>query len=360
VVGTFCVECGKDADTDDQLKDGLCLDCFLDRNPPIELPEVIDIVRCPTCGSVRRKGGWTNVAGVDMEDADAAMRGDVSDAIEEALAVVDGGSLRSLDLEIHPESRSAFSVEVLAEVSLMGQVVHAPASTRVRLHGEQCPVCSRVAGGAFEAVIQFRGTKDRPASSEELELAHEHVASEVDRLAAIAREVSLVKVEKIHGGLDFYLSTQAAGASIAKGLASRFNASTSSTSTTVGRKDGRDTLRITHLVRMPELRRGDLVLLRGEALRVLSASRKEVTVEPAAGEGRRRHLSRGDLDLLELLGEGGSYEDAVVVSHTGAEVQVLDPVTLRTIELPLPKGFELEGRETVKVVRREDRLYLVG
>jgi NMD protein affecting ribosome stability and mRNA decay len=117
---------------------------------------------------------------------------------------------------------------------------------------------------------------------------------------------------------------------------------------------------VTHIVRLPTLRRGDIVHLKGEALRVLSASRKEVSVEPAAGEGRRRHLSRGDLDLLELLGDVDATEEAVVVSSTEIEVQVLDPVTFKTVEIPIPQGFDLTGRETVSIIRREETLFLVG
>ena len=61
-------------------------------------------------------------------------------------------------------------------------------------------------------MIQLRGTKDRPPTSKELERARTYVTDEINRLAAQSREVGLVKQEEIHGGLDFYLTSQSAAA----------------------------------------------------------------------------------------------------------------------------------------------------
>jgi NMD protein affecting ribosome stability and mRNA decay len=101
------------------------------------------------------------------------------------------------------------------------------------------------------------------------------------------------------------------------------------------------------------------VAFRGTLLRVVSASSKEATVDPAAGTARRRHLSRGDLRDLKLVGDRDIHEEAVVVSTSGTEAQVLDPLTMRTVDVKVPEGFEIEGRETVNVVRFEDLLHIV-
>ena len=118
-------------------------------------------------------------------------------------------------------------------------------------------------------------------------------------------------------------------------------------------------VRVTHAVRLPDLRRGDYVLHRGAMLRVVSASTKEATVDPGAGTGRRRHVSRGELQEIQFVGDRDSPEEAVVVSTTGAEAQVLDPRSMRTVDLAVPEGFAMEGREIVMVVRVEDQLYIV-
>ena len=117
---------------------------------------------------------------------------------------------------------------------------------------------------------------------------------------------------------------------------------------------------MTHAVRMPDLRRGDYVLLRNELLRVVSASSKDVAIEPAAGEGRRRHLGRLDMQQLTFVSDSDSAEEAVLVSVSSTEAQVLDPVSYKTVDVKVPDGFDAEDRETVRVVRSGDVLYIVG
>jgi len=346
-------------DDEGDLRGGLCVDCFILRNPVMQVAEVIDQVRCPTCGAMQGRGGWTSPTGNDEGGDGEALQHAVAAAAEAAVEVVDGGRLRSLDVRVHQEARSVFSVDLSAEVELMGQVTGAQATTRVRIKGELCPVCSRRSGQYYEALIQFRGTPERPPTERELQRARAYVMEELERLFSSSRDVFLVKEEAIHGGLDFYISTHAAAAQIARGLVSMFSASSASTTTMAGRRDGKDVVRVTHAVRLPELRRGDYVMLGDRLLRVLSASPKEATVEPAGGPGRRRHLTRRDRASLVLVGDSDSPEEAVVVSSSEGEVQVLDPVSMRTVVLLVPEDYILEGRETVRVVRSADTLHIV-
>ena len=359
---TFCVECGKDVEGDEELRGGLCLDCFVERNPVLAAPKVVDLVRCPSCGSVRRHGQWTPPGDPrrDREEDEEALHQAVLDAAEDSFGVVDGGLIRNAEMDLRGEGRAAYVVTARAEVGLMGGVVIGEAVTMVRIRGEVCPTCSRVAGSYYEALIQFRGARERPATRDELERARRHVEDEVARLSKVSRDVGITKMEEQHGGLDFFLTSQSAGAQIARSLSSMFNASSTSSTSVAGRKDGKDLVRVTHAVRLPELRPGDFVVLRGELFRVASATGKEATVDPPVGTGRRRRLTREERVELRFVGDHSSTEEAVVVSLSGPEVQVLDPITLRTVELPVPTGFDPGDRETVLVLRVGDELFLVG
>jgi nonsense-mediated mRNA decay protein 3 len=355
------VECGKEVESEDELIGSLCLDCFIERNPLVSLPDQIDVVRCPACGATYGRGGWGLPRDPAVEhDIDQASIEDAGRAAEGALMVVEGGLVGSVEVQVTSESRSVLAVDVEVEVSLMGRLLPAHASTRVRIRGEMCPPCSRRAGQYYEALVQLRGTKERPATPKELDRARAFVTEEVNRLAAQSRDVALVRQEEIHGGLDFYFTSQSAASMLAKGLCGIFSASSSTSTTMAGRRDGKEVVRVTHSVRLPDLRRGDYVLLRGQMLRVVSASSKDVAVEPAAGEGRRRHLGRLDIQQIAFVGDADATEEAVLVSTSETEAQVLDPVSYTTVDVMLPEGFDPEGRETVRVVRSEDNLYIVG
>ena len=363
----FCIECGREVDRDDELIGGVCVQCFLEHNPIVRLPPVLDLVRCPRCGAVKVRGGWRPAprptagrrgrGGAEM-DEDEDVRGAVSSAVEGALEAIEGARVNSVALRVLQEDRAAFVVDVQAMVQVGAQEVPQELATRVRLRPEACDVCSRRAGNYFEAIVQFRGARSRGATDRDLATARKVAEDEAARLEAASREAHIVKVEEPRGGLDFYLSTQSAGSQVARALAARFGASVSMSTSQGGRKDGRDLVRTTHIVRMPDRRSGDYVLFEGELVRVLSATDRDALVTPAPGGGRRRTVSHGDRDALVLVGTEEDVEDAVIVSRSAGEVQVLDPSTMRTVELVLPKGFDLGGRETVGVLRHEGRLLL--
>ena len=363
----FCIECGREVERDDELIGGLCVQCFLEHNPIVRLPPVVDLVRCPRCGAIKVRGGWRAPAqpqtgrtgrGASAKDVDEDVRSAVSSAVEGSLEAIEGARVTSVAIRVLQEDRLAFVADVQAMVEVGAQEVPLELTTKVRLRPEACDVCSRRAGNYFEAIVQFRGARSRGATDRDLATARKIAEDEAARLEEASREAHLVKVEEPRGGLDFYLSTQSAGSQVARALAARFGASVSISTSQGGRKDGRDLVRTTHIVRMPDLRSGDYVLFEGELVRVLSATDRDALVTPAPAGGRRRTLSHGDRDALVLVGTEEDVEDAVVVSASAGEVQVLDPSTMRTVEFVLPKGFGLGGRETVGVLRHDDRLLL--
>ena len=144
---TFCEECGRDVEGEYELIGSLCLDCFIERNPLISLPDYIDLVRCPQCGATHGRGGWGLPRDPSVEhDIDETSIEDAGRAAEEALMVVEGGLVGAVDLVARPETPSTFAVDVDVEVSLMGRILPSHTSTKVRIKGEMCPPCSRRAG----------------------------------------------------------------------------------------------------------------------------------------------------------------------------------------------------------------------
>ena len=141
------MECGKEVEGEEELKGSLCLDCFLERNPLLSLPDVIDLIRCPDCGSTHGRGGWGHPRDPGVEQDPVQMDQDAAvNTAKDTLQVVEGGLVRSMKIHIHPETPSIFRVDVDAEVDVMGQVVPAQTSASVRIKGEMCQPCSRRAG----------------------------------------------------------------------------------------------------------------------------------------------------------------------------------------------------------------------
>src|SRR5204862_3485078 len=69
-----------------------------------------------------------------------------------------------------------------------------------------------------------------------------------------------------------------------------------------------------------------------------------------------RGTDKVDEALLRRIGGPEALQEAVVVSQDAGHLQLLDPVSLRTVDVPRPPGFEAQG--VAPVLRHEERLYL--
>ncbi len=348
----LCFECGSPG----AVYEGLCRECYLRGHLFLSVPDYVDIYVCPHCGALKRGERW-----VDMEDVGEAVERAVRDAVEFTHDVV------SVDLrvDIFEETPSVFRVHVRGVLygrppscSSEGSeplMVEREADTTVRISNLVCDVCSRKHGNYYESVVQLRGF-DRKLSEEEKEEACAEVMDLVDAMARDNRQVFLSRVEEMHGGLDFYVSTTDAGRKIARHLARERGASVKESAKLAGRKDGRDYYRTTFSVRLPPFGKGDFVVLDRVVYRVEIVSRSRVDMRDlATGEVVRM---RRDFDSrVRVLGGDEIVEEGVVVFETEDEVQVLDPVTYRTVTLKKPAHFR--RGEVVKIVRYEDQIFIV-
>jgi nonsense-mediated mRNA decay protein 3 len=228
-------------------------------------------------------------------------------------------------------------------------VVHVQRST--------CTRCGRRAGGYYESILQLRA-QGRSLAPDEVE----HCGAVIDRVLAQMHGAGdldsfLVKGEQVKGGFDFYLGTVHAGRAIARALQQEAGAALRETASLVGRsKDGIDLYRVTLSVKLPHARVGGFVGA-GEVLHQVQGMGPKQATLLDLGTHRRLSLPRADLDDAPTLDPAAARE-AVVVSESERELQVLDPDSLRTVDVVKPAGFPA-GQRAVRVVRWAERLWLL-
>ena len=66
-----------------------------------------------------------------------------------------------------------------------------------------------------------------------------------------------------------------------------------------------------------------------------------------------------DLREVKVVGTSKDVLDAVVLTETDREYQIMHPVTFKTVEIKHPRDFERTG-DTVKVFPYEGELYFIG
>jgi nonsense-mediated mRNA decay protein 3 len=157
------------------------------------------------------------------------------------------------------------------------------------------------------------------------------------------------KVERVKGGMDFYFSTIPAARSIARALESSMCAEYKESSSLWGRRDGKEIYRMTFMIRFQGFAPGDVIEHDSELYYVTGMSRGMVRgIDIVKGEERAIRLK--DPSECSLVRPRSEILKAVVVVDTGNELQVLDPETLKTLDVRKPPGFSRKG-EQVRLVK---------
>lgn len=342
-----CFRCGREY-PENRLISGLCADCFVETEHPFALDEHITVLVCASCGSVLRGKVWLKP--MSSEDI-------VEHALSEHTSVREGVELVRLTREKVRGDERSFDLKVEAQFQVRGQTfVHAfPAHLKIRT--SLCDVCSRRAGSYFESIIQVRGFEGalEPEHKGRIRAAVEEA---VQRLAENERDVFLTKAEEIHGGLDFYLSSTTAAQRIANVLRDELGATLLRSGKIAGVKDGSELQRTTYSVRLPKFIRNDVLVAGERVFRIAKVHPKSVVVADLE-TGIQENKGEDWIKRASSPRAEAARADAVVVSVTREEIQVLDPVTYSTVTLKNWPRHE-PGVDKVPVVRFRGRLYLSG
>jgi nonsense-mediated mRNA decay protein 3 len=131
-----CIKCGAKQGSK-AFVDLLCIDCY---TPHIEIPKSFAVTLCHRCGAVLRGKKW--LASSPRE-------------IGKWLAIkVKGSDARNVAIDINS---STLTFEVETERGNVPITV----PIRVEIQKALCEHCNKMAGGYYEAIIQFRGRPDR-------------------------------------------------------------------------------------------------------------------------------------------------------------------------------------------------------
>jgi nonsense-mediated mRNA decay protein 3 len=340
-----CVECGAQVP---KLIGGSCPDCFVKKEPLLTVPEVLDVELCAHCDARHVGAHWFDPdEGVPLSEIrEEALRGIVKVHALVRSAQVDVKE-RTLD-----ERNFEHTVTLAGDVE--GVAVAGESKVLVRMRKSVCDRCSRMFGGYYAAVIQLRGTQ-RDARPEEIKKAHKVIGDELDRLRASGnRQAFLTKSGPVPGGFDYYIGDIEAARILSKLVASRLSATVQETAKLAGRKEGEDIYRVTFLVRIALYSTGDFARQGEEGLvQVLQIDKGKVLVYDMHSHRRDKIPEEG----LKRLGGPELLKEAILVSQDAANLQVLDPVSLHTVDLPRPEGYIAEGG-TVWVLRHEERLFV--
>jgi nonsense-mediated mRNA decay protein 3 len=218
-------------------------------------------------------------------------------------------------------------------------------NSEINVKFQVCQNCSRQAGGYYESILQIR-TKRK----EILDLAVDFVYNEIDSSPS---EIFTTEEGPVRGGFDFQLSSTEKGRSLARELMIKFGGQVTETSKLIGRKDGRDLLRHTFGVRLPDVKAGDHLFLDDAVWCVMRVDRRKASLKSLTPPLSSRTVEIDSLKNVALL---DNLSNVQIVSHRDREYLLLDPFTLQTAEAISPENWK-NGK--VSAVRYGNDTYFI-
>ena len=337
--GVKCFRCGKN----EAVVEGLCRDCYLETHELLEFPEYIDIQNCLHCGALSIDGRkW-----LDTDD----MRQGLRDLALSTIMVSRDAKVEEVEDTVIERDPYIYEYTGKMLLSVGNFTTEEEFHSIIRIKGATCPACSRLHGHYFEAIVQVRAT-GREMSRQEKDMTREMVIGRIVQAEKGNRNVFLTEEKEVHGGIDFYISHTATARSAAKEVSDAFAGKITESKKLTGRKEGEDFYRFTFLVRIPEYGKGDFVKYGEDYYIVDSSSGKGWKLRSLEGKPDVRVRGK-ELKKVRLAARKEDVKDAIVLSSTEDEVQVMDPDTYETKNL-IRKG---KKGKTVRTIRIDGEIY---
>lgn len=329
----FCVRCGREGPT----YESLCADCFLRLNRFTSAPEHVDLPECAHCGEYLIEGKWLTFPAVEDAAEQAAVR---------SIVIGKGARLERAEVAVRREDGKNFAVHIDAELLYADLKAREEQDTTVRVKGAVCQRCSKMKGSYYESILQVR-SRGRKLDEDEKEAILGEVESRVEAAARRSRDAFISKVEEVHGGLDVYLSSNMLGKSLSRELADEYGAEVKESSSLLGQKDGKEVFRVTYLVRLPSYRIGDVIVTADRPYLICRIGSKGTRLVDLQTHDQ---MNVHNVDLREATVVGSSKDalDAVVLTETDKEIQMMDPRNFKPVEVKKAAAFRRRG-DTVKV-----------
>ncbi len=331
----FCVECGREGD----LIGALCEKCYSEKRVGVTLPDHVDLTACAHCSKFLLDGTWSEIDSI---------RDAIQQAVELSLTPSKGVEVESVRISLDERDERNIEASVEVEVSAEGHTFKKSARTIVRLKGGSCKECSKQQGNYYEAVLQVRGD-ERTMDSRTTERIRQMVSERVSTMQKTNPSAFVSKVEGVRGGLDFYFGTIPSARILARELQDSLCADYKESNSLWGRRGGKEIYRMTFLVRIPSFSAGDVVEMESRDYLVRGMAKGHLRlIDLATGEERAMKLKAPVPP--QNVHPSSKISEAVVLTESEGEIQVMDPVTMAPVELRKPAGFTREG-ETVRIIK---------
>jgi len=343
----FCPRCGKETEAE-----GLCNACFADKYVVFQVPQVLDVKICARCPSYRVGEAWVQTSLDQYEDL---AKKAAAKTVRLALSVskeVDGPQITVVPEFVGPY---ILKVHVTVTGAIEGRPVSTSAEVEARIRKETCDICSRIAGGYYEGIIQIRAENRAPTKIEVerclkiIENTFVRAAKSGDRLAFITDVFPLPE------GADVYVGSNTCARQACRAIVDDTGGSLLESPKLVGAVGGKGVYRVTFAVRLPEIIAGDIVKMRNQIVLVEKVGKRISGIDLATGHS----TSAPEDEKLEKIASRTGARLAIIVSEEGDSIQILDPDTYQSVTIRKPLFLKAAPGEEVPVIKTGQEIFIL-
>jgi nonsense-mediated mRNA decay protein 3 len=351
-----CYQCGNPA-----VLDGLCVKCYDEEHPLIEVSSPLSLLACKRCGSVKIPGGWKKMA-VDVSESDDLW----PPQLDILLDIEVKPSVPGIELTIEEEKRLDRVLHIILTALGSSHEALPPHQEQhrveVRFSYGTCDTCAMKSGGYYEAILQVRADS-RPLTDEEEDDIVRTVTEMTIADYGTDNKAFVSKISSDKFGLDFQIGSEHLCRMIAKDLESRYLAERKDNFKLIGQdKGGKDKFRITILIRLNRFLIGDFVRVLDRPCQVMSMSKGGLTCFDLIQRERFTMNTKSSKwrTLEYITPKSDSREFMVTTRVHGQPAQLMDSETydIREIEESLLDESTQAGC-TVLGLLLDDEFYLL-
>ncbi|MDD1776023.1 MAG: 60S ribosomal export protein NMD3, partial [Candidatus Methanomethylicus sp.] len=345
-MGRFCAKCGKDSG---QYIRGLCHSCYWEE-PANSIPTEFTVTFCRSCQSHLQGKRWVRPRHKkdygDFVDAAAAELLRRVDLPKEIAAEKFDGTVTTKGDDGLPK---AMVLKTTLREKVSGTC--SQAESLVDIAYTYCGECDSAARGKYDAVVQIRA-EGREVDEADRKAIQDSFES-TDRKTAVRGRQEITEIKENEGGLDVKFVSLHVARVFTRDLFNRTGALISEHPQLIGldKDDGSRAYRNTIAVRIPSLRRGNIIDYKGKILQIVGVDKGMFAAEDLAERYSRINLPRRELELGRIVRED-EIRRVRLDAKAPACVTLYDLAEQKFIEIPadsIPNQME-KGEEGIMLV----------
>jgi len=339
----ICPKCGRPSESGD-----LCVECKIEGLEWCTCDGRINLIRCPTCQSIKDNNGWT--------DCDRSREELENDAALSAVHLYEDLKNPDITIRLEENSKNRTFAHITVTGVLGGKPVENSGTVEILWQYDSCDRCSRYHGNYWQGVVQLRADGRRP-TPEEQERAKQIAFRAEETLQIQGERLSFItRMEDGREGLDIIVGTQTLGDYISKEITRLIGGRYSAHPTLIGEKEGRKLYRITYAVRLPRYTKGDIIYIRGTYGEILGSEVKTISYLDLASGIPRTVPDSVNSSYIGSVREGRVMS---VIYQDGKTLGLMDEETGKTEEIQASSWRHIEIGDKIHILKYEDQLLIV-